>query len=216
MRKAKAWAIAISLAVVSTGTAVARSSVPSGDTCTYSANGAAYTVNVVTGNGVQQFGYAFGIPGTTLTVTGAGTGPVVIVPAAAAQASYYDPVTCAAATGSNTGGATARALSFTVAPHAAFSKVAGGWHLVVTIPAAGTVSAKQPQPTSIRVKPKPLVQAKREALNTRGKVTLLVRATPQGQGALDAQGLLKVKMTVTVDSKDGREAHKTVSLTLRK
>jgi hypothetical protein len=47
-------------------------------------------------------------------------------------------------------------------------------------------------------------------------VTLLVRATPQGQGALDAQGLLKVKMTVTVDSKDGREAHKTVSLTLRK
>jgi hypothetical protein len=86
----------------------------------------------------------------------------------------------------------------------------------VTIPAAGTVSAKQPLPTSIRVKPKPLVQAKREALNTRGKVTLLVRATPQGQGALDAQGLLKVKMTVTVDSKDGREAHKTVSLTLRK
>jgi hypothetical protein len=86
----------------------------------------------------------------------------------------------------------------------------------VTIPAAGTVSAKQPLPTSIRVKPKPLVQAKREALNTRGKVTLLVRATPQGQAALDAQGVLKVKMTVTVDSKDGREAHKTVSLTLRK
>ena len=251
----KVSAIAISLAVVSTGTALARSSVPSGDTCTYSANGGAYTVNVVTGNAVQQFGYAFGIPGATitnvgisgqnggftttklppnttggwmsdtqltgtssatLTVTGAGTGPVVIVPAAAAQASYYDPVTCAAATGSNTGGATARALSFTVSPHPAFSKAAGGWHLVVTIPAAGTVSAKQPLPTSIRVKPKPLVQAKREALNTRGKVTLLVRATPQGQAALDAQGVLKVKLTVTVDSMDGREAHKTVSLTLRK
>ena len=66
------------------------------------------------------------------------------------------------------------------------------------------------------MKPKPLVQAKREALNTRGKVTLLLRATPQGQAALDAQGALKVKVTVTVDSKDGREAHKTVSLTLRK
>jgi hypothetical protein len=49
----KAWAIAISLAFVLAGTANARTEVPSGDTCTYSANGATYTVNIVTGGGVQ-------------------------------------------------------------------------------------------------------------------------------------------------------------------
>jgi hypothetical protein len=247
-------AIAIS-ATVMAGTANARTDVPSGDTCTYSANGATYTVNIVTGNGVQQYGYAFGVPGATitnvgiagqngnftttnlpptttggwisdaqltgtssatLTVSGTATGPVVVVPAANAQASYYDPVTCSAATGSNTGGATAKALFFTVSSHVAYSKPAGGWHLGVTIPAAGTVSAKQPLAKSARVKPKPLVQAKREALSSRGKVTLLLKATPQGEAVLNAKHVLKVRLTVTVDSKDGREAHKTITLSLRR
>ena len=67
-----------------------------------------------------------------------------------------------------------------------------------------------------RLKPKPLVQAKREALNSSGKVTLLLKATPQGQAVLDAQHVLKVRLTVTLDSKDGREAHKTVGLSLRR
>jgi hypothetical protein len=240
-------AIAISLGLLA-GTASARTEAPSGDTCTYSANGGTYTVNIVAGGGVQQFGYAFGLPGATitnvgiagqngsfttaklppnttgawisdaqltgtssatLTVTGAGSGPVVVVPAAAAQASYYDPVTCAATV-------TEKPLAFTVGSRVTYSKAAGGWHLVVTIPAAGTVSAKQPLATSGKVKPKPLVQAKREALNSRGKVTLLLKATPQGQAALNAQHVLNVRVTVTVDTKDGREAHKTVSLSLRK
>jgi hypothetical protein len=169
-------AIAISATVLA-GTANARTDVPSGDTCTYGANGATYTVGIVTGGGVQQYGYAFGAPGATitnvgiagqngnfttaklpanttggwtsdaeltgtstatLTLSGTGTGPVVVVPATASQASYYDPVTCAAAT------PTAKTLSFTVVPSATYSKAAGGWHLAVTIPAAATVSAKQP------------------------------------------------------------------------
>jgi hypothetical protein len=241
-------AIAISIGVLA-GTANARTDVPSGDRCTYSANGGTYTVNILTGSGVQQFGFAFGVPGATitnigiagqngsfttaklpanttggwmsdteltgtssatLTLSGAGTGPVVVVPAAASQASYYDPVTCAAAT------QTAKTLSFTVAPSASYSKAAGGWRLVVTIPTAATVSAKQPLAKSARVKPKPLVQAKREALASRGKVTLLVKVTPQGQAVLNAKHVLNVRLTVTVDSKDGREAHKTVTLSLRK
>jgi len=86
----------------------------------------------------------------------------------------------------------------------------------VTIPVAGTVSAKQPLATSIKVRPNPLVQAKREALASGGKVTLLLKATPQGQAVLAAKGVFVVKVTVTLDSKDGREAHKTVSLALRK
>ena len=239
----------IPLALVLAATANAHTQVPSGDTCTYSASGATYTVNIVTGSGVPHYGYAFGVPGATvtnvgiagqngsfttaklppdttggwisdtqltgtssatLTLSGAGTGPVVVVPAAAAQGSYYDPVSCSAAVPA------AKTLSFTVTPPATYSKAAGGWHLVVTIPAAGTVSAKQPLPTSISVKPKPLVQTKRERLNTRGKATLLLKATPQGQAVLNAKHVLKVRLTVTVDAKDGREAHKTVSLSLRR
>jgi hypothetical protein len=255
MRRALTAAGLMATAAILAVAANARTQVPSGDTCTYSANGTAYTVNIVAASGVQQFGFAFGAPGLTLTnvgvsgqngsmttaklpantsaawisdtpltgnvvatLAGSGstTGPVVVVPSAASQSSYFDAVTCAAATSTNTGGSTARALSFTVASHATYSRAAAGWHLVVSIPTAGTVSAKQPQATSIKVRPKPLVQAKRQSLSSPGKVTLLVKATPQGQLVLASKGVLAVKLTITVDSKDGREAHKTVSLALRK
>lgn len=253
MGKSLALASLLATAVFAAG-AGARTQVSSGDRCTYSVTGSATTVNIVTAAGVQQFGFAFGVPGQTLTnvgvsgqngsfttaklpsnttgawisdapltgnivatLTGSGSmsGPVVVVPSAASQSSYFDAVTCAAAT------PTVKALSFTVGSHAAYSATARGWHLVVTIPAAATVSAKQPlakslsaQPVSLR--PKPLVQAKREALAGPGKVTLLLKATPQGAARLAAKGALAVKVTVTVDAKDGREAHKTVSLSLRK
>jgi hypothetical protein len=222
---------------------------PSGDTCTYTVSGTTTTVSVVTGSGIQQFGFAFNAPGLTITnigvsgqngmyttsklpantsgawisdapltgtvsasLTGSGspTGPVVIVPSAATQSSYFDPVTCSA------GAPAEKIISFTVAHTASYSRAAGGWHLVVTIPVAGTVSAKQPLATSIKVKPKPVVLVKRETLNSGGKVTLLVKATPRGQAMLAAQGVLKIRLTITVDSRDGREAHKTISLSLRK
>ena len=47
-------------------------------------------------------------------------------------------------------------------------------------------------------------------------MTLLIKATPQGAAVLTAKGVLAVKLAITVDTRDGREAHKTVSLTLRK
>ena len=78
------------------------------------------------------------------------------------------------------------------------------------------MSAKQPLATSGKTKPKPLVQARREALNSRGKVTLLLKATPRGQAVLNARHVLKVNVAVTVDSTDGREAHKTISLWLHR
>jgi hypothetical protein len=246
----RAWAIAVVAvgAAILAGSGGARTQVSSGDTCTFSANGSAYAVNIVTGNGVQQFGYAFGVPGltitnigvagqngtfttgrlpanttgawvsdtqltgtssATLTVSGTAGGPVLVVPATASQSSYYDPVTCTAATTAT------KTVSFTVASGASYSKAAHGWHLVVTIPAAGTVSAKQLLATSISVKPKPLVQVKRQSLASRGKVTLLVKTTPQGQLVLNAKHVLKVRLTVTVDTKDGREAHKTIKVSLR-
>lgn len=242
-------------AAVVAATAAARSQAPSGDTCTFSASGTTYNVNIVTGSGIQQYGFAFGVPGltitniaipgqnggftggklapntsgawisdapltgtvtATLTTSGSPGGPVMVVPSAAGQGSYYDPVTCTTTTSNNSGGATARALAFTVASKATYSATARGWHLVVTIPVAGTVSAKQPLATSIKVKPKPFVQVKRATLASGGKVTLTVKTTPSGQASLNAKGSLTVRLTVTVDSRDGREAHKTVTLTLRK
>src|SRR5438034_6631352 len=212
------WAI---LACVAAAAAAGSAHVaPSGDTCTYTVSGTATTVSVVTGSGIQQFGFAFGAPGLTitnvgipgqngmftnaklpantsgawisdapltgtvsasLTSSGSATGPIVIVPSAATQSSYFDPVTCKAGTPPS------KTISFTVAHQAPYSAAARGWHLVVTIPIAATVSAKQPLATSIKVKPKPLVQAKRESLNSRGKVTLLLKATPRGQAMLNAQ-----------------------------
>jgi hypothetical protein len=255
MRKSLALASLVAFAVLA-GSAGARTQVSSGDRCTYSANGGATTVNIVTAGGVQQFGFAFGVPGVTLTnigvsgqngtfttgklpanttgawisdtqltgnvaatLTGSGsiTGPVVVVPSGASQSSYFDAVTCAAATSTNTGGSTAKALSFTVASRAAYSAAARGWHLVVTIPTAATVSAKQPVAVSVNKRyPNSLVQVKRQSLASRGKVTLLLRATPQGERVLASRGILPVRLTVTVDSKDGREAHKTISLSLRR
>jgi hypothetical protein len=257
MRRSFAVAVAAALAAVAAGSGQARVQVPSGDTCTYSANGTTYTVNIVTkGSNVPQFGFAFGANGMTLTnvgvsgqngnfttgnlpanttgawisdaqlngdvvatLTGNGssTGPVVVVPSAAGQSSYFDPITCAAATSANTGGATAKALAFTVATRTSYSKSARGWHLVVSIPAAGTVSAKQPLATAVGTHhPTPLVQTKRVALASAGKATLLVKTTPKGDTVLNSKGVLKVRLTVTVDTRDGRAAHKTVTLALRR
>jgi hypothetical protein len=242
------WAIA-SCALVAAALTSSAQAVPSGDKCTYTASGTTYTVNIVTGSGVQQFGFAFAAPGLTLTnvgvsgqngqftttnlppntsgawisdapltgnpvatLTGNGraTGPIVIVPSAASQSSYFDAVTCSA------GMPPAKSVSFTVASHAAYSPAARGWHLAVAIPAPGTVSAKQPLAKSYEVRPKPLVQAKRETLKTPGTVTLLLKTTPQGDAVLMSKQVLRVKLTVTLDTRDGREAHKTISLTLRR
>jgi hypothetical protein len=257
MRTSFAIAMIAALAAVWAGSGQARALVPSGDTCTYSANGATYTVNIVTrGSNVPQFGFAFGTPGMTLTnagvsgqngnfttaklpanttgawisdtqlngdvvatLTGNGssTGPVVVVPSGATQSTYFDAVTCAAATSTNTGGSTAKALSFAVATHAPYSAAAHGWRLAVTIPAAGTISARQPLATAVGTHhPTPLVQAKRVALKSRGKATLLLKTTPHGDAVLAAGRALTVRMTVTVDTKDGRAAHKTLRLTLRR
>src|SRR5205085_8349945 len=65
----RSFVTAICFSVFAAG-AHARIQAPSGDTCTYSANGTTYTVNIVTGSGVQQFGFAFGAPGLTLTNVG--------------------------------------------------------------------------------------------------------------------------------------------------
>ena len=66
------WAIAGALAITATLAAAvnARVEAPSGDTCTFTGSGTTYTVNIVSGAGVQQYGVAFGAPGLTITNIG--------------------------------------------------------------------------------------------------------------------------------------------------
>ena len=54
-----------------------------------------------------------------------------------AAATYYDAVTCTAAK------AARAALSFSVNPHATYVTSVRGWYLIVTVPTAAKVSAKQ-------------------------------------------------------------------------
>jgi hypothetical protein len=78
------------------------------------------------------------------------------------------------------------------------------------------VSAKQAILQSDKLHINSLVQAKQRGIKSQGKVTLTLKPTPKGLTMLTAQKMIKVKLMVTVDAADGREGHKTVSLTLRK
>jgi hypothetical protein len=226
----------------------------SGDTCTASGNGTTYTLNIAVPSGAQQFGFAFGAPGATvtnavipgtngsfssqklapnttgawisdapmtgapdatLTVSGTATGAFTVVPAGASQSTYFSPVRCTLSTGGTA------SVAFTVEPQVTYSASAGTWHLVVAVPGAGTVSARQLEPTtgtgsSKSVTAKSLVQTRKITRMTAGKATLTLRATPSGQTDLKKTGAIKLKLHVTFDAQSGKSANKLVSLTLKK
>ena len=253
MKTLSAFATAAALMVV----AATAQATPSGDTCTYGAGSSdnVYTVSILVGAGVQQYGFAVNAPGTTiknigvsgrngnfttsnlpagsngawasdeqssgtisatLTLAGKATGAIVVMPRQSrasatptAAGTYYDAVKCTAAK-------VAPALSFAVNPQATYVTSIRGWHLVVTVPTAAKVSAKQAILQSDKLHINSLVQAKQRGIKSQGKVTLTLKPTPKGLTMLTAQKMIKVKLMVTVDAADGREGHKTVSLTLRK
>ena len=141
---------------------------------------------------------------------------LTIVPASATNPTYFTPITCrfTSATGP-------RGTSFAVGQPMFRPAAGGSWRLVVTIPAAGIVSARQLEPVTgtgaaATVTPAPLVQVHRVALKSPGKVTLTLRPTTKGTALYLAGSPLHVKLHVTFDSADGRSASKLVTLTLRK
>lgn len=257
MKKTLALTIAAVLAAVA-GTANA---VPSGDTCTYtpSSTGSQYTVNIVTGAGITQYGYAFGMPGLTpsnisvsglngnyttqnlpagtngawlsdqvltgtvnasLQTSGTLTGGISIIPSGTRYTptptssadnppQWYDSIACTLRVASG------QTLSFTVA-RAIWSAKSHVWHLGVKVPMAGKVSAKQSIPQSENQITHSLVQAKLMGMKSGGTATLTLKPTAKGLRVLAAQHVLKLKLLVTFDAADGREAHKTISLSLRK
>jgi hypothetical protein len=155
-----------------------------------------------------------GSPSVSLTTSGTATGPFTIVPAGA-QSAYFNAVTCTVAQ------PTPRpTIAFKVAHLATYSAAAHAWHLVVTIPAPGTVSARQPVPTigtgsSKPVTFKPLVQVRPMVLKTGGRVTLTLRPTSRGQAALETSGRVKLSLRVKFNAEAGQTASKLLSLTLR-
>jgi hypothetical protein len=254
MKTLSALATAAALMVV----AATAQATPSGDTCTYGAGSSdnVYTVSILVGAGVQQYGFAVNAPGTTiknigvsgrngnfttsnlpagsngawasddqstgtvsatLTLAGKATGAIVVMPrqtrasaTPTGAGTYYDAITCSAAKPAPAN------LSFSVASPATYFKAVRGWHLVVTVPTAAKVSAKQAILQSDKLHINSLVQAKQRGIKSQGKVTLTLKPTPKGLTMLTAQKMIKVKLMVTVNAADGREGHKTVSLTLRK
>jgi hypothetical protein len=149
----------------------------------------------------------------TLAVSGTPTGKFVIVPAAS-QSSYLSPVTCSLKTSpvKATIDIKVRAPKYSVSAHA--------WHLMVSVPVAGTLSAVQPLSTNITPvlldKQKALVQTHAIGTKTGGLITLTLRPTSSGSTMLASKHVIKVNLRVTFDATSGLSTHKTVSLMLRK
>lgn len=236
-------------------TANASAAASSGDTCTASGNGATYTLHITMPAGTQQYGFAFGAPGATVTnavipgangsfstqnlaantsgawisdsplsgapvasvtLRGQMTGSLRIVPASGTQPTYLSPVTCKL-----TGAAPVASAVFSVDHKAGYSAAARTWQLAVSIAGAGTVSAKEAEPTVSTAAPggataKPFVQVKRVGLKSAGKVTLALRPTAAGSQKLAANGSMRIHLVVTFDASSGKSASKAVTLTLRK
>jgi hypothetical protein len=159
------------------------------------------------------------LPGAAVAsvTTSAGVkGSFMVVPASSTQGAFYGPLTCTLSPGKVLGSS-----AFTVANHAAFISSARAWHLVVSVGAAGTVSANQLEQTtgtggSKQSTAKSLVQARKLVLRSRGKVTLTLRPTAQGEKALAANGVIKVKLDVAFAPTGGKSASKIISLTLKR
>jgi hypothetical protein len=246
--------VAVAVAAVLAAGANALAAASSGDSCTASGNGSTYTLHITMPAGTQQYGFAFGASGATVTnavipgsngsfstqnlapntsgawisdsplsgapvasvtLSGQMTGSLRVVPASGTQPTYMSPVTCKLAN------VASRTAVFSVASRPSYMPAAHAWRLSVAIAGAGTVSAKEAEPTIGTAAPqgataKPYVHVKQVSLKTPGKVTLSVRPTAAGSQRLAAHGSLKIHLLVTFDAATGKSASKLVTLTLRK
>ena len=112
-------------------------------------------------------------------------------------------------------------MAFSVAHSVKYVPALHVWRLSVKVPGAGTVSARQLEPTigTAGAKPvtaKSLVQSRRIVTKSGGTFALTLRPTPSGVAKLAAAGSIKANLTVTFDSQNGKSASKRLTLTLRK
>jgi hypothetical protein len=186
----KKLAIALAAAAFFVPAAGAQTQVVSGDTCTYNGSGSNYTVNIVSGAGAQQTGFAFGANGLTISnvsISGKnGNFTTTNLPAgtSAGWSSDEQLTGSIAATlttsgtlagnilivpmGSNASNTVTCSLRTNPAKPAlsihvkapSYSTKARAWRLLVSVPVAGMLSAVQPLATNIT----PVNQLKARAL----------------------------------------------------
>jgi hypothetical protein len=63
---------------------------------------------------------------------------------------------------------------------------------------------------------KPLIQGDRVSVKSAGRVALTLKPTGNGKKALEATGMIKLKLNVTFSPKNGKSASKILNLTLKK
>lgn len=176
--------------------------IPSDSVATVTTSGALKSLTIVPAFNATD------VNGGTTPATGQ-TQPTTTAP------SFLDPVTCTMSAATP-----ARTTTFTLGRRATWSSSTRDWHLSITVPGAGIVSAKQLMWTSAGamgtgVAAKPFVQVHRVAAKAGGSVTLTLKPTSRGQAALETSGRFKVPLQVTFDAQTGKSAHKNVTLTLR-
>ena len=150
-----------------------------------------------------------------LTMSGPVTGPFTVVAANSPATTYTDPFRCAVSTVS-----AMPSNAFKVNQHVTYDSVAHAWHLAVTVPGRGAVSALQLVTTAVgtgtkSVVAKSLVQARQVVATSAGKFTLTLRPTATGDVALKAAGSIELKLNVSFSPKGGKLASKVIDLTLR-
>jgi len=153
----------------------------------------------------------------SLSLRGTPTGSFTVVPSGASQSPYFARVTCTLSSGTSPKAHAALSVN----THVTYDAAVGGWHIVVTVPTGGTVSAAQPEPTissasAKAVTAKPTIESNSVALKSAGKATLTLRPTGIGKTELKAKGAIKLQLRVTFDANNGTSGSKLLSLTLQK
>jgi hypothetical protein len=184
-------------------------------------NGSLSTQNLPANTTAQWLLSSTPKPGDTVTAVLTTSGPVtgsftVVAASSPPSSTFFDPFACAVNTGTP-----APSNVFTVDQHITYDSAAGAWHLVVTVPGAGTVTGTQALATaagsgSKAVAGKSLIQTRKVVATAAGKLTLSLRPTAGGNAALKKSGSIKLKMTVAFNPKNGKSATKILSLTLKK
>jgi hypothetical protein len=150
----------------------------------------------------------------TLTTSGPVTGAFRIVPATGQQPVYATAVMCG-----RSATVPARTVAFGVGTHASYDATGRVWHLRVSVPAAGTISAKQPEPTvgtgaAAQTTAGSEVQVGRMTVKTAGSYTLTLKPTAKADKHFATMSSLGVRLDVRFDAATGKSSSRLISLTL--
>jgi len=226
--------------------------VPTGDSCTASGSGTAYTLVItIPGSAPQQGGFAVGASGTTIktirstdapgsssakslpagtslalllqqpalpgsvtvsVATGTAVKSFSVDAANPAQTAFIDRFTCVV---SPSTAATASG-AFTAVNKTTYNAKGGTWRELVTVPAAGLLSATQ-QVTSNQINAaKPLVESSKVTVKSGGTYTLTLSLTGAGRTALKVSGSTKIRLAITFAPKNGKHTTQMVELMLKR